>query len=77
MGVQMNLMDFLDKLEESKIYYRLNRIREGILVEIVVPGERWEVEFMPEGEVVIEKFKSDSEMYNESELSVLFDEFSD
>ena len=77
MDIQMDLIGFLEKLEECKLYYRLSKIREGILVEITVPGERWEVEFMRAGVVVIEKFKSDLETYDESELSVLFDEFSD
>lgn len=39
------LIDFLEKLEEKKIYYRLNIIRDSIMVEIAVPGQRWEVEF--------------------------------
>jgi len=68
----VRLVEFLDKLDELNIYYRLNRIRDSILVEVVIPGERWEVEFMCDGSVVIEKFKSDLEMYDESEFEVLF-----
>lgn len=72
-----NLIDFLDKLENNKIYYRLNKVREGIMVEIAVPGERWEVEFFPNGEVEIEKFISDGEILNESEIEVLLKKFSE
>jgi hypothetical protein len=47
------------------------------MVEIAVPGERWEVEFMEEGHIEIEKFISDKGYYDESELEVLFKIFSD
>ena len=71
------LLEFLNQLEEKKIYYRLNRIRDSILVEIAVPGQRWEVEFFADGEVQVEKFLSSGEIQNELELEVLFDNFSD
>lgn len=67
----IKLIDFLEKLDELNIYYRLSKIRDRILVEVVVPCERWDVEFMCGGTVVVEKFKSDS-MYDESELENLF-----
>lgn len=72
-----SLISFLDKLEERKIYYRLNKIRESILVEIAVPGQRWEVEFFADGDVQVEKFLSNGNLQGKSELNVLFDNFSD
>ena len=71
------LIDFLDKLDSVKIYYRLTKIRDSILVEIVVPGERWEVEFMADGEIVIEKFISDGTIFGATEIDILFRDFSD
>ena len=71
------LITFLEKLEESNIYFKLNKIRDSILVEIAVPGARWEVEFMQEGTVEVEKFTSLGEMFDESELDNLFKEYSD
>ena len=71
------LIDFLEKLEEVKLYYRLNKIRDSILVEIAVPGERWEVEFMADGDIVIEKFLSNGDIFDEKEITILFDKFSD
>lgn len=70
---------FLNKLEEKKISYKLDKIRdESILVEIVVPGQRWEVEFMDDHTIEIEKFISDQEgLYDAKELELLFREFSD
>lgn len=73
------LINFLNKLEEKKIYYKLDKIRdESILVEIAVPGQRWEVEFMNDSSIEIEKFISDDgDLYDEKELEVLFRNFSD
>lgn len=78
MGLQ-KLNDFLNELEERKIFYKLDKVRsEAIMVEVVVPGQRWEVEFMDDGSVEIEKFISDGGvMYDESELKNLFKNFSD
>ena len=66
----------------NHFYYRLNKVRENsIMVEIAVPGERWEVEFITyddkEYVVEVERFISNGEIGNEKELDVLFDEFSD
>ncbi len=71
------LIEFLDLLDDKRIYYRLNRIRDSIMIEIAVPGQRWEVEFMVDGSVVVEKFISSGQLFNEDELSVLFREYSD
>lgn len=70
---------FLNELEERKIYYKLNKVRsEAIMVEIALPGQRWEVEFMDDGSIEIEKFISDGGvLYDEKELKNLFEEFSD
>jgi hypothetical protein len=52
------LLGFLDRLEESKLHYRLAHVRDSIMVEIAVPGERWEIEFFDSGEIEIERFIS-------------------
>ncbi|WP_066254027.1 hypothetical protein [Neobacillus drentensis] len=72
------LIHFLNKLEESNIFYKLNKVRnEAIMVEIAVPGQRWEVEFMEDGTVEIEKFISDGDFYDVKEIETLFKDFSD
>jgi hypothetical protein len=69
---------FLNKLEENSVFYKLNKIRnEAIMVEVAVPGQRWEIEFLEDGTVDIEKFISDKDMYDVNELETLFKEFSD
>jgi hypothetical protein len=50
---------------------------EAILVEIAVPGERWEVEFFEDGSVEAEVFKSDGTIHDASVLSQLVAKHSD
>ena len=61
---------FLNMLEEKSIYYRLNKVRPmGVMVEIAIPGERWEVEFEDDGSIEIEKFKGDGEIFTCKDLN--------
>lgn len=72
------LLNFLNQLEEKKIYYKLNKVRtEAVMVEVAVPGQRWEIEFMEDDTIEIEKFISDGDYYDGREIDVLFKEFSD
>ena len=71
------LIAFLDELEDKKIYYKLDKVRDAIMVEISIPGQKWEVEFMQDGTIEIEKFITTVEILDESELVHLFEEFSD
>lgn len=76
--MSLDLNSFLNKLEESSIAYSLKKVRdEAIMVAIRVPGERWEVEFMDDGTVEIEKFISDGGYYDHKEFETLFRDFSD
>ncbi len=71
------LIEFLNALEKSGIYYKLNKVRDAIMVEIAIPGERWEVEFMNDGTVEVEIFKSVGEIEDESVLNRLFKDYAD
>lgn len=54
------LLTFLSKLQGGKIYYRLEHVRpDTLMVLVTVPGERWEVEFLADGDTQIEIFYSD------------------
>ena len=71
------LIEFLNELEKRSIYYTLNKTcNDYVMVEIAVPGERWEVDFS-DNEIRIEKFKSNGDIYDEFEINVMFDDFSD
>ena len=79
MGLK-ELIDFLNKLELNNIFYKLNKVRDdAIMVEIAVPGQRWEVEFMEDGTGEMEKFRSEREFYDgkerETRIKDLSDEF--
>jgi hypothetical protein len=53
------LLDFLERLDQSRIHFVLGHYRETINVQVAVPGERWEVEFFGDGSVEVEVFVSD------------------
>lgn len=72
------LTRFLKKLEDKTIFYKLDTVRDDyIMVEVAVPGQRWEVEFSPDGDVVVERFKSFEDVGDEKLLDYLFENFSD
>ena len=72
------LLNFLDSLENVKIHYRLSHVRDSLMVEIDVPGEKWEVEFFDNGEIEIERFVSTFvHPITDDELAQLVAEYSD
>lgn len=67
------LTRFLDRLDDADMHYTLSSVRESaIMVGVTVPEERWEVEFMADGEIEIEIFKSDGELHDNSIIEDLF-----
>jgi len=59
-GVFSDLLAFLRRLEAARIHYTLRHSRDdAVMVEIAVPGERWEVDFLEDGDVDVEVFRSD------------------
>lgn len=67
------LFAFIAELETRRVAFRLDRVRESIMVVVAVPGERWEVEFFETGRVEIERFRSDGKIDNEAALSELWE----
>jgi hypothetical protein len=58
-GVFGRLLDFLNRLDEAHIFYTLGHTRpDSVMVDISLPGSRWEVEFMADASVDIERYKS-------------------
>ena len=73
-----SLTTFLNKLEQKSISYTLAHNRdEAITVFVATPGERWEIEFLGDESVEIEKFTSNGEIYGKDILSELFARYSD
>jgi hypothetical protein len=72
------LLAFLSELDRRKIFFKLTRVRdEAIMVEIAVPGERWEIEFFGDGRIEVEVFKSPGIIGGEVELDHLLKDFGD
>jgi hypothetical protein len=76
-GTVTDLLRFLAKLKDARIYYSLSDPTEGaIMVEVSVPGERWEIEFHDDGRLSAEVFVSKGVQSGEI-VEELFRRFSD
>ncbi|HEX8599441.1 MAG TPA: hypothetical protein VF952_13100 [Chloroflexia bacterium] len=71
------LLTFLDRLEEAHISYRLDHVRDSVMVIVAVPGERWEIEFFEDDHVEVERFISSGSIEDESALDELFTKHGD
>jgi hypothetical protein len=64
-----HLLAFLNRLDEANISYRLGHTRpESVMVEIALPGWHWEVEFLADGAVEIERYRSVGDLEDWPEL---------
>jgi hypothetical protein len=72
------LTTLLKKLEQAHIHYTLASHREdAIMVLVTVPGERWEIEFLGDGSVEVERFLSNGEICGEEVLHELLSKYAD
>ena len=72
------IFDLQQKLSAADIHHNLTSYRDGyIAIQAVVPGQRWEIEISEDGEVIVEVFRSDGKILNETSLEELIKEFSD
>ena len=72
------LTPFSKKLEQAQIHYTLASHREdAIMVLVTVPGERWEIEFLGDGSVEVERFLSNGEISGEEALHELLRKYAD
>jgi hypothetical protein len=75
------ILKLLKQLEEAKIWFSVRQSRDdALLIEAIVPGQRWEIEFVDYGDEVhieIERFISNGHIDDESALTELFASFSD
>jgi len=72
-----HLLSFLERLRAAHIHYTLSDPTQGaIMVDISVPGERWEVEFHEDGLIGVEVFASVQGVQGAELLNDLFRRFS-
>ncbi len=73
-----SLTTLLKRLEQENIHYSLACHRDdAIMVLVSVPGERWEVEFLADGTVEVERFVSNGEISGREAFQVLFERHAD
>ena len=76
-----SILDLLRRLDEAKIAYELRHSRDdALMIEVAVPGQRWEIEFVDyddEVQIEVERFVSNGHIDDESALDELFAKFSD
>jgi hypothetical protein len=54
------LLRFLNRLSDARIHYTLRHSRfDAVMVEVAVPGQRWEIDFLADGDIDVEIFKPD------------------
>jgi hypothetical protein len=63
------LLDFLNRLDQAHISYQLRNTRpDSVMIDISLPGWRWEVEFMADGSIDIERYRSVAGVENDPGL---------
>jgi hypothetical protein len=73
-----NFLAFLERLDNAKITYDLEHSRDdAVMIIIFIPGEHWEVEFLEDGSVEVERYRSNGHIDDESALAELFMKCSD
>jgi hypothetical protein len=73
-----NLLAFLERLDHAKIPYQMQHSRDdALMVTAFAPGEYWEIEFVDDGSIDIERYRSDGKIYDASILEELFARCSD
>ena len=72
------LLAFVHGLDRRHISRRLDIVRDAVMVEVYLPGARWEVEFFADEHVELEIFRSDGGVLSradaEAALQRLLDE---
>lgn len=70
------LIDFLNRLRGEGIYFSIEQHRDdAIMVLVVVPSERWEVEFFADGRTEVEVFTSNGVDDGAGKVEDLFERF--
>jgi hypothetical protein len=68
-GVFGRLLDFLNRLDQAHISYQLGHTRpDSVMIDISLPGWRWEVEFMTDQSIDIERYRSVAGVENDPGL---------
>ena len=68
------LLSFIANISED-VDYGLEVVRpDAVMVELATPGTRWEIQFMTNGAIEVEKFSSDGTTYRPDRVDDLINE---
>ena len=72
------LMEIFGALEAAQIHFVLAYHRyDGVSIEAAVPGERWEIDVLADGEVDFERFVSAGGVRGEAEMTEFIAKFTE
>lgn len=67
------LLAFLERLDKTRIRYDMRHSRDdAIMVVAFAPGQYWEIDFLEDGDIEIERYRSNGHIDDESVLRELF-----
>jgi hypothetical protein len=65
--------EFVNRLDEIGAPYHITKSRDdAVMVEVRAPGEHWEVEFLEDGRIDVERFRSNGHIDDEGVLVELW-----
>ena len=72
------LFEIIEQLEAAKISYTVSKYRhDAVSILAHLPGERWEIDVMEDGEVDFERFVSNGEILERTVLDEYIQRFAD
>ena len=67
------MIDLVTRLDQDRIWFTLEHIRDSLMILTAVPGERWEIEFFDDGHIEVERFVSTGSIEGAEALARLFE----
>jgi len=72
------LYSIISSLEKAKISFTLLRNREdAVTIAVAVPGQLWEIDVFEDGNVDVEVFRSDGQIFAYEDLPAMLSKFAD
>jgi hypothetical protein len=74
----LDVYDLLRRLRAAGIHPRVDSIRDdALMVDVALPGQLWEIEFFPDGEIEFERFTSDGKILDAEAFAALIAKWAD
>jgi len=67
------LLDLSSRMHAANIHHEVTKYRDdGVSIIATVPGERWEIDILGDGQIVVEVFKAQGDCRGKEALDELF-----